>query len=149
LSWREAFFSWRGRVSRGACLFGVMAISFVWAIASMLLLAIVFPGPQGFTPSRTTDTVIFASLALSLVPQASLLVRRAHDLGVSGYWLLIFVVPFAVFIMARLIDQSLYGSWIETLVSMFYLGGMLIIFFAPGQRKANRFGAPPPPGLLP
>lgn len=64
-------------------------------------------------------------MALSAFPYASLFARRMHDLGYSGWWALILLVP-------------LVGGLV-----------LLALFLMPGNPDSNRFGAPPNAGLSP
>jgi uncharacterized membrane protein YhaH (DUF805 family)/type II secretory pathway pseudopilin PulG len=72
-------------------------------------------------------------------------VRRLHDLGWSGWWMIItpgsalctIVNYFGVF------PASL--AWLPLLISLGSLVFYLILLFMPGSQGDNRFGPPPPP----
>ncbi|OQW43513.1 MAG: hypothetical protein A4S12_00445 [Proteobacteria bacterium SG_bin5] len=64
---------------------------------------------------------LFASVfgATLIIPTLALQVRRLHDLNLSGWWLLVDLLP--------------YVGW----------AAMLVLLLLPGSRGANRFGADP------
>lgn len=106
------FFNFNGRSSRGAYWWWSLAIflvSFLVAIIDM----IAFPQIVA-TLSGNGPVGILFSLA-TLIPGLSLSVRRLHDTGHSGWWLLIVLTVIGVF---------------------------LILFWTvqPGQRASNKFG---------
>lgn len=102
----------QGRSSRGAFWWAtlvIVLISFATAIIDMILFSSFVASTNGNGPVS-----ILASLAL-LLPILGLTVRRLHDVGRSGWWILI----------------------------VFTIIGILLLLFwyvQPGQRKENAFG---------
>lgn len=75
--------------------------------------------------SRFTVWAGFALLPL-IVPLIAVTVRRLHDLGLSGWWVLAFVIGATI-------------PAIDTIVAL----GQLVVMAIPGRRGANRFGGDP------
>lgn len=69
---------------------------------------------------RLADAAIYAYALIVLLPGLSVAVRRLHDLGMRGWWLLVSLVP-------------VLGSV-----------ALLVLFCLPGEKTDNRFGAPSP-----
>lgn len=73
---------------------------------------------MGFSPTGLLPINTLASLAL-LIPSLALVVRRLHDIGRSGWWFLLFLVPVI--------------GWI-----------VLIVFYCTASEpRANQWGNPP------
>lgn len=70
--------------------------------------------------SFLADAAIYAYALLVLLPGLSVAVRRLHDLGMRGWWLLVSLVP-------------VLGSV-----------ALLVLFCLPGEKADNRFGRPSP-----
>lgn len=88
----------------------------------LILFAIaIFAIIQGAPEHHSTFVTIIGMLyiAIILVPSLSVSVRRLHDVGISGWVLLIAVIP--------------------------YLGGLvlLILFCVPGSKGPNKYGPDP------
>ena len=88
----------------------------------LLLFLLSVAGSLLGTFAETLGGLVLLAVVLGLfVPNLAVTVRRMHDVGWSGWWLLLIWVPFGVL--------------------AFYA-----IMFWPGRLGANRFG--PPPGDL-
>jgi len=122
--WRYADF--QGRSLRGeVAAFGVGLI-LLWLLAAGFALAAHVAHERGVADIEFVAIGgLFAGVfgALLIVPTIALLVRRLHDLNLSGWWLLVALVP--------------------------YLGqaALLVALCRAGTRGRNRFG-PDPRGRL-
>jgi len=69
-----------------------------------------------------------------------LVVRRFHDVGLSGWWLLL-VFGLAGVLFALM---SLWPSpWLLLAIMPVNLGYLIVLFLVPGSCGANRYGEPP------
>jgi uncharacterized membrane protein YhaH (DUF805 family) len=142
--------SWRGRANRGTL------------YASLGLLSVIYL-PFQFIQARLGITLpifriphLLAAGAVELAIAAligGLLVRRLHDRGKSGWWLLVFFGPTLVLgEVASLPEHSqlMESSWfVATLVVLlttapFMLWGMIEVFIVGSFRGPNRYGNDPP-----
>ncbi|CAN5343605.1 DUF805 domain-containing protein [soil metagenome] len=78
-------------------------------------------GKATFSLFVTAPVLLF--ILASIVPGLAVTVRRMHDLGLSGWWLMIVFVPFVGQVLA----------WLLT----------FIIIFIPAPRGENRYGFDP------
>jgi len=87
-----------------------------------------------------------------MVPWVAVTVRRLHDTDRSGWWLLIFVIPFAGFVGLAVQSGFAGGDVIEDnplpffgLVALTVIGGLALFIFTvtQGTAGANRFGPDP------
>lgn len=136
--WGEVF-SLRGRIGRRT----------FWTLAGplFLLLAIVAGMSLADAPDalEVWDTLFFFGFAVALV-LAFFGVRRLHDRGISGKWMLLVVAPFPL-------------AYVPFLFPFLYLAPfILLVFFVivalvPGHEGPNEYGLPgsgsPFPGELP
>lgn len=123
-AWRYFWTRWtfRGRASRSEYWWASFAIWLVaFAVGTVLPLALAPMAGEGGVIAMGVVYVLF-SLAVA-VPGWTLMVRRLHDVGLSGWWLLIGVVP---------------------VVGMIVL---LVFFVLPSRPAPNRFG--PVPNVVP
>jgi uncharacterized membrane protein YhaH (DUF805 family) len=138
---RKLFFSFAGRLGRLGFLLRSMALGIT---AAVLLIV-------GFTLFVHSALwwlgIIIAVIALAalVVGNASLIVRRLHDVNFSG-WHAIWIVPIVVlgtFVPAVLagegIDTSGFDDKIFTVVAV--IGATLLLW--PGSKGENRFGYRP------
>ena len=109
---RQLLFAFDGRIGRRTW--------WLWGVAAMLGLAMyatVLLRVAGVS-ATTTDTVVNLLL---LWPALALSVKRWHDRGKSGWWVLVVLVPFV--------------GWLWMLVENGFLRG---------THDGNRFGPPAP-----
>ncbi|MGY4397111.1 uncharacterized membrane protein YhaH (DUF805 family) [Sphingomonas sp. UYAg733] len=120
--WRH-YFDFKGRSRRLECL--LFWVSFYAILFLVALLVILMNGVTGLAGQGIIQPGYTAALfcLASVIPALSLSVRRLHDLGISGWWLLIWFAP--------LIGQI--------------LGGLLslIIIFIPSPGGENQYGYDP------
>lgn len=110
-----------------------------WAFVVFNLLSLVLAGVIGFNLDRVfgftaidryplTIGLVAVCYLLQVVPGIALLVRRVHDIGLSGWFALLFLF-----------------------LSFFSVGilVMLVVFLIPSQRHDNRWGPMPARGRRP
>lgn len=88
----------------------------------VIMLVLVSTGGQQTLDDRFKTWAGFALLPL-IVPLIAVTVRRLHDLGLRGWWLVLFLVGGAI-------------PAIDTIAALAYL----VVMALPGSRNANRFG---------
>lgn len=121
---RNKYFCFKGRASRTEY-WGWMLIS---ATLKMLLLSLLihilkidfsYEGTFSFSALPRSLIYLFAAIDLPFcLPTWSATVRRLHDLGISGWLILLGILP----------------------VGMLFI---LLVALFPGQPQANRYGEPP------
>jgi uncharacterized membrane protein YhaH (DUF805 family) len=96
-------------------------------------------GPREIITARM-GKIELLTFVIALLPTTSVCVRRLHDTGRSGLWLLLFYVPYVMWLST---ENNPKGE-------LFANGGVLIgaialfIFMVlPGEADANRFGQKP------
>lgn len=110
---RALLFGLEGRIGRRTW--------WIWSVAmpiGMSLYLTVLLRVAGVAP-RVTDMLV--NLAL-LWPMLAISVKRWHDRGKSGWWVLVWMIPFV--------------GWVWALIENGFLRG---------SAATNRFGEPPPP----
>jgi len=129
-SWNTLFVQIRGRTSRGHFLAALLPLA----------LAVLWYAVKG----PAVDYAPWGVLVL-LYPAVVLYVRRLHDMGRSGWWMLLPAVlsVLAMFIWAHRISL---GAQLDTAVPMaaffVFVGMALWGCIARGQAESNSFGAP-------
>jgi uncharacterized membrane protein YhaH (DUF805 family) len=141
--WVERFFSFRGGLSRVAYWRMMLALQLWSAPAFCLsLFAILAFG----SPAGVVITIVFVT---NLVAATSCAVRRLHDRGKSGWWLL--PMTFGPLLVAALADELLHihdaaAAWGGLALSLIALFGNLWVWaeigFKRGPLGANPFGPP-------
>ena len=115
-------FSFRGRVNRvqfaKTFLVGILGLSLLVFFSKWILTEVVFPFEPGSLKAITT-AVIYGAEAVFLFTFSWVLsaawAKRLHDIGVTGWYQLILLVPFVKYIM-------------------------LVVFILPGAEGANKYG---------
>jgi uncharacterized membrane protein YhaH (DUF805 family) len=128
-------FSFFGRFNRKSFWIG-------YGIGFLMIMIPIFAIETTIPDNKVAVTIGGLWYMVWLVSMLAVLTKRLHDLDYSGLWLLAFfvVVPVAV-TLALPGQRDLVGT----------LGGIGIICLGivPGNKGANRFGAPPSSGALP
>jgi uncharacterized membrane protein YhaH (DUF805 family) len=110
-------------------------ISFIVGLLTMIPAMIMSGGMKELSevatdPSASTFFFYTAySLAIGVLLSWHVTVRRLHDMGVSGWWL----VPFMIL------------SYIPAIGALINLAGELILLFWPGTKGSNQYGPAPSP----
>lgn len=77
---------------------------------------------------------------VALVPTAAVSVRRLHDLGRSGWWMVVLAVPYALWLAtasgSAINSAALLAFAVAALV-------LLVLLVQPGQNGPNRYGHDP------
>ena len=124
-------FVYRGRASRSAFWWFQLAVGFGWfvLVASTIWLITTLANPSTIAEQNSLNSWLFLGAALSslivLVPSIALTVRRLHDINMTGWLVLIYLVPS--------VGQLL----------------LLILMVLPGTKGPNRFDIPGRPQQQP
>ena len=94
----------------------------VAAVTAMALAVSIWTGTHSVTGDRVVEQPAYVAIGIGIWIQATNVIRRLHDRGHSGLWLLLLAVPVVGFVLA------------------------LYLLFAPGDPGWNRFGIPPGDG---
>lgn len=120
--------SLRGRIGRRA----------FWLLAGppLLVIFLVMWFAVLYAPNRSEayDTLFFSGFAFALVI-GFVGVRRLHDLGRPGWWMLFVVLPFPLAFLPILSNLLL-------LVPLILLVLLVMVGFLPGQDGVNAYGPP-------
>lgn len=140
-------FSGQGRVSRKAAWLFVLAtigVSFVAGIIDVLFLG---------TPLESADTgpmSLLVSIAL-IWPSIAVSAKRFHDRGMSGWWVLYFILIIGagallgLGVMAMQGDGSpvLGGFLVAIGVGVPFIWQFIILYILPGKKGPNKYGPNP------
>jgi uncharacterized membrane protein YhaH (DUF805 family) len=117
-------------------------VIFVVFVTLVTLLAMYIDQRDGqFTPvAGGMEMATLISFLILICPMASLFVRRLHDSGRSGWWIMIFYIP-------QITSMAADGQHDLMLVAQgaLLVGGVALVAMTllPGEHGANRFGADP------
>ena len=104
-----------------------------WLCLCIIVGAVVIMAELGIRPPRIGE----AMLILMCVP-------RLHDLGKSGWWVLIPLGIELVAIVVAITALSAEEAYIPFAGAFFVVAGFIVVLgLIPGQPHANRFGDPP------
>jgi uncharacterized membrane protein YhaH (DUF805 family) len=123
------------------------------ALAAFFLMMTFIPlvapkAGSGYVMTGEAWVVTLASQLLTAPFQASLLVRRGHDLNISGRW----AVAAYLIAIPGIVVLSLNPGSLNTIavLSVLPLSAMTVaLLIALGETQENRFGPPPRAGWLP
>lgn len=119
---KEKYATFRGRASRSEYWWFTLAVMLVSVALSVIEVAFMSGQTVDSIPEGNGPLTMLFSLAI-LLPGMAVAVRRLHDTGRSGWWLLLALVP-------------LIGSLV-----------LLWWYISPSQQGDNRFGPQPPETL--
>lgn len=135
MSWLSDFTTYQGRLRRSQLLWRHFVLCLIGASGGLLVtfgLAAVTPQGSAFTMGVTAIMVPFLYADMSLV------VRRFHDVGLSGWWVLLAVLPGAISI--ALPPGYFPFEWAPLILLPLDLGFTFVLFGLPGQKGDNRYG---------
>lgn len=139
--WRELF-SARGRSGRGR-FWAVIGYSWLALIALGALIALATPVLGEVIVTVIALPIMIAVLVVGVLNS----VKRLHDLGRSGWWLLLVMVIGAVVSLPAEVGRlggdpelAAAGALLQLLFTLAYLG---LLGALPSQKRSNRFGDPP------
>lgn len=112
------FFEQTGRLTRLGFLLGTLLLVFLTAVGVTIFATMgVFMEAAGFSLVR--DVCFFIPVFLFVYSFSTMIVKRLHDIGFSGWWAFGGLIP-------------LIGT-----ISLF-----IVVFFIPGSQETNAFGRP-------
>lgn len=142
--WRQMFFRWDNRLNRKRYFLRLMLVQLIFVSVSMLTMLL----PR--------DIVPFLGLALGiawLIPICMLCVRRCHDLGRSGWFLIKTAIPILgmIWCIKYLLrssddDSPILSSTVFVIVLGLPFVGILVWIYlmcADGMRGGNEYGPDP------
>ncbi len=107
-------------------------LGLIVTLAMMLLQWLVVPSDAELETAGTIR-LLFTSIVFTLVSALTtwhLMVRRLHDLGLSGWWIVLFFFLPAIPLVGDILSLVFFAA----------------LLFVPGESDANRYGAPTPNG---
>lgn len=137
MSWVREFTTYRGRLNRIQLLWRHAVVCFAGAAVGILLIAIA----SMFSSTNAAATLVMPIVMIVVMyVDLSLVVRRFHDVGLSGWWLLPVFGLAAVLFWFSAISPS---PWLLLAIFPVNFGYLILLFLVPGSRGANRYGDPP------
>lgn len=79
-----------------------------------------------------------------IVPAATVGIRRLHDIGRAGWWMLLFAVPYAAWLAS--VEMGTQGV-VAAILFLFGSGVLVVLLVQPGAAADNRYGANPKGGI--
>lgn len=108
------------------------------------------PNPVAFISSMGVMAIVLVLFwLLTLIPSIAVSVRRLHDTGRSGWWLLAYVVPYVLSTVLSIAAATSNSSGLAVAGMILSLAGfvaaivLLVFMVLPGTRGMNRYGADP------
>jgi uncharacterized membrane protein YhaH (DUF805 family) len=138
------FFSTQGRVARGT----YWSVVGIWFLISLLFRGGVSAAANWSGNEQVVAVFFWASVLFSLVsyfPMAALLVKRLHDSGRSGWWLLFqHIATLSVMLMVVAFTKMASGALLFLALITLPCGlGMLVVFVFslwPSDDGQNEYG---------
>ncbi len=98
LFWKRAF-DYKGYTSRSEFWWGVLGNALIMLVLLALLIVSLTCMPTPINNFSVTMIVLFSLFCLvELLPSITLIIRRMHDIGRSGYFLFVLFIPIVGFI---------------------------------------------------
>jgi len=136
----KSLFSAQGRSSRGRFWLVLFVVWITLAVAGLTV------GMLGKSFTALLSLLLLPVFVGALVAGVINAVKRLHDLGRSGWWLLLVFVLYAVVgAIAAVASMGGAGGQAFGALLQFVFGAIYLIVFGaiPGQRQPNKFGDPP------
>jgi uncharacterized membrane protein YhaH (DUF805 family) len=97
--WKTLFFSFGGRIGRETFWIGILVLAAGWIVPFVLLTAIQdVTGQPGLLMSETAGWVFSLWIAFLFFADFPIVIKRLHDLDMSGWWVLFKFVPLGYFL---------------------------------------------------
>jgi len=131
----------RGRACRAEVWWYVLMPALMM-LAILVLDKIIYPDKAVPAPLWNSGWTIFAA---ALIPGIGGAIRRLHDLGRSGWWYPVLVLPVAGFVSASISNEEIIsdGEMAGVLLTMVTFPLLLYWFMQRGTIGDNRFGPDP------
>jgi len=142
------FFSFRGRVGRRVFIFGYLLVAALYFAIGLPLIAVIAGVPVTGVhtldiTSAHTICLMYTMYILSFIANfslASLVVKRLHDMGLSGFWALGII---SANVLSAYIVRKIPFNWV--IIAEFWTLIILLICFLtlvlyPGEQKDNAYG---------
>lgn len=141
------FFSFHGRVGRRVFIFGYLIVAAIYFAIGLPLMSVIMdvPAPGMHTLNITGVNTIYLMYTLYILSfianfsLASLVVKRLHDIGLSGFWALgvISANALCAYIVGKIPVNWVLLAVFWTLI-LFICFLMLLLY--PGEQKDNAYG---------
>jgi uncharacterized membrane protein YhaH (DUF805 family) len=144
MGWLAFLFSWKGRFTR--LQFAIMYFASGLPFVAIGLGAMFLSDLRPDIPRDLTTAIFVTGYALSAYLQTGNVVKRLHDLGLSGWWLAAMVALLGVsFGIVGLFGfmGSTQAMIVIAPVMIVAVIGTFALMFTPGMPKANRYGPDP------
>jgi uncharacterized membrane protein YhaH (DUF805 family) len=142
-----------GRIGRSKFILGTLFFFFCFAVISYLisLLASAFSGIPGSGPAIFIFSLLEVILYLVMVVMfvLPLWIRRLHDIGKSGWYMVIYVLVVAIrpLSQSEKLINNIFFDLAGLLICVAYLVMFFILLLKRGDKRENRYGGRPNPGL--
>ncbi len=150
MNWVRFLFGFQGRINRLQAMTGLYGFNLLMMAIIVCSLFIVEFMPGEAISATVAFLLLFAPyMVLTTASQIAIAVRRAHDVGLSGWVVAWWALLVAALVALQLIWPALDGSVVEILLLAPTVLVAFSLFLLPGQPLANRFGDPPRAGWWP
>ena len=142
-------FTFYGRIGRGRWWMAFLVQIIIVVVASLFASLITPMGPGGGPPTGAPNVpaalVMLAGFAVATWISLATSVKRLHDLGVSGWWIVpLFLASMAGSAVSNVAPPGGLEGFVLMLVGLTLTFGPIIYLGAvPGQAGENRFGPDP------
>ncbi len=141
MSWLRDYTTFEGRLRRRQACARYAVVVFA---ATVVQVAIIFGVPW----QRAAEIASSVLITVTFYPAYSIIVRRFHDVGVSGWWLTpVVAVGFFVTLALRTLPEEritamLSASWFIAMLAAIVIAVLAALVWS-GAEGENRFGPPP------